>query len=84
MNLSVFEYVGVVGGWIDVFGYFFCWGCIFVMVEEDEGQYDEVVEIFWVFGVVMFICVNLFYVFGGFDLEYFVYVEEIDFCWWFK
>ena len=41
-----FEYAGAAGGFIDKYGYPFCRGRIFLSIEEDHGQYDEVCEIF--------------------------------------
>ncbi len=81
LNPSAFEYAGAAGGWIDRLGYPFCRGRIFASVEEDEGQYDEVEEIFWASGAAMFVRADLFHAFGGFDPEYFAHAEEIDLCW---
>lgn len=81
MNPSAFEYAGAAGGWIDSLGYPFCRGRIFATVEEDEGQYDEIEEIFWASGAAMFIRADLFETFGGFDPDYFAHAEEIDLCW---
>ncbi|MDZ7821131.1 MAG: hypothetical protein U5N26_04560 [Candidatus Marinimicrobia bacterium] len=51
---SSFEYAGACGGLIDRFGYPFCRGRIFDKVEEDEGQYDDVRDVFWASGAVLF------------------------------
>src|ERR1019366_9198311 len=37
------------------FGYPFCRGRIFLSIEEDTGQYDDVTEIFWATGACMFV-----------------------------
>ena len=42
-----FEYAGAGGGFIDQLGYPFCRGRIFQVLEEDKGQYDDTIEIFW-------------------------------------
>ena len=76
-----FEYAGAAGGFIDKFGYPFCRGRIFGEVEKDEGQYDEVVDIFWATGACLFIHAADFWEAGGFDEEFFAHQEEIDLCW---
>ncbi|MEZ5044314.1 MAG: bifunctional riboflavin kinase/FAD synthetase [Saprospiraceae bacterium] len=76
-----FEYAGGAGGWIDKFGYPFCRGRIFGMLEKDEGQYDQSSEIFWASGAAFFIKAPLFHQIGGFDADYFAHAEEIDLCW---
>lgn len=55
---NYFEYAGAAGGFIDQFGYPFCRGRIFDSVEEDNGQYNNVSEIFWASGAAMFIKKN--------------------------
>ncbi|MBK8699561.1 MAG: bifunctional riboflavin kinase/FAD synthetase [Saprospiraceae bacterium] len=42
-----FEYAGAAGGFIDAFGYPFCRGRVFDVIEEDKAQYDDVCEVFW-------------------------------------
>lgn len=76
-----FEYAGASGGWIDKWGYPFCRGRIFSVVEKDEGQYDDTREIFWASGAALFIRPNLFHEIGGFDGDHFAHLEEIDLCW---
>lgn len=76
-----FEYAGASGGWLDVLGYPFCRGRLFSESEKDEGQYDEIAEIFWATGAALFIRADLFKQLGGFDKEYFAHAEEIDLCW---
>src|ERR1035437_8445089 len=55
-----FEYAGAAGGFIDRFGYPFCRGRIFNVVEDDHGQYDHPIEIFWATGACMFVRSGLF------------------------
>ncbi len=78
---SHFEYAGAGGGFIDKLGYPFCRGRIFQVLEEDKGQYDDVLEIFWATGACMFIRSDVFHSLGGFDEDYFAHQEEIDLCW---
>ncbi len=78
---SHFEYAGAAGGFIDLFGYPFCRGRIFQFLEEDSGQYDDEIDIFWATGACMFIRSHVFKSLGGFDEDYFAHQEEIDLCW---
>lgn len=76
-----FEYAGAGGGFIDQLGYPFCRGRIFQSLEKDEGQYDDIHEIFWATGACMFIKSNVFRDLNGFDEDYFAHQEEVDLCW---
>lgn len=76
-----FEYAGAAGGFIDEYGYPFCRGRIFQHIETDNGQYDDVKEIFWATGACLFVRAELYHKFGGFDEDFFAHMEEIDFCW---
>jgi GT2 family glycosyltransferase len=76
-----FEYAGAAGGFIDKYGYPFCRGRMFLSVEEDDGQYNDPIEIFWATGACMFVRASLFHKFGGLDEDFFAHMEEIDFCW---
>ncbi|WP_289644586.1 glycosyltransferase family 2 protein [Maribacter aestuarii] len=76
-----FEYAGAGGGFIDQLGYPFCRGRIFQTLERDNGQYDDVKEIFWATGACMFVKRDVFWQLGGFDADYFAHQEEVDFCW---
>ena len=76
-----FEYAGGAGGFIDKYGYPFCRGRMFLSIEEDDGQYDDTIEIFWATGACMFVRSSLFHKFGGLDEDFFAHMEEIDFCW---
>ncbi len=79
-----FEYAGACGGWMDKLGYPFCAGRIFDTVEKDEGQYDELNEIFWASGAALFLRSRRFWELGGFDDSFFAHMEEIDLCWRYK
>jgi len=76
-----FEYAGAAGGFIDLYGYPFCRGRLFLEVEEDHGQYNDPVEIFWASGACMFVRADVFHQLGGLDEDFFAHMEEIDFCW---
>ncbi|MDP3642622.1 MAG: glycosyltransferase family 2 protein [Bacteroidota bacterium] len=76
-----FEYAGAAGGFIDRFGYPFCRGRIFNVVEADNGQYDQPIEIFWATGACMFVRASQFREAGGFDADFWAHMEEIDLCW---
>lgn len=76
-----FEYAGAAGGFIDYLGFPFCRGRILSEVEEDTGQYDQPVSIFWATGACLFIRAELFHETGGFDEDFFAHMEEIDLCW---
>jgi GT2 family glycosyltransferase len=76
-----FEYAGAAGGYIDRLGYPFCRGRVFLSLEEDLGQYNDNVEVFWATGACMFVRANVFHEVGGFDGDFFAHMEEIDLCW---
>ncbi len=76
-----FEYAGAAGGFIDRFGYPFCRGRIFQIIEKDFGQYDDISPVFWASGACMMIRSRDFHEMKGFDVDYFAHMEEIDLCW---
>jgi len=78
---NYFEYAGAGGGYIDKLGYPYCRGRIFDSIEEDKGQYDDRIEIFWASGACLFIRASSFKALGGFDNTFFAHMEEIDLCW---
>ena len=80
-NKALFEYAGASGGYLDKYGYPFCRGRIFDVVEEDKGQYDTVQPIFWATGAALFICLKDYRESGGLDGRFFAHMEEIDLCW---
>ncbi len=81
LRKKYFEYAGAAGGFLDQLGYPFCRGRIFQSLEKDNGQYDDIREIFWATGACMFIKKEVFGVLGGFDEDYFAHQEEVDLCW---
>lgn len=78
---SQFEYAGASGGFMDKYGYPFCRGRMFDTLEEDQGQYNSIAEIFWASGACMFVRASVFHQLGGLDTDYFAHMEEIDLCW---
>ncbi|MBQ8521326.1 MAG: glycosyltransferase family 2 protein, partial [Bacteroides sp.] len=80
-NKECFEYAGAAGGYLDIYGYPFCRGRIFDVVEEDKGQYDSVASVFWASGAALFIRLKDYREAGGLDGRFFAHMEEIDLCW---
>lgn len=80
-NRSEFEYAGASGGFIDKYGYPFCRGRVFDVVESDRGQYDAVRDIFWGSGACLVIRKSVYEEAGGLDTGFFAHQEEIDLCW---
>ncbi len=76
-----FEYAGACGGYLDKYGYPFCRGRIFDVVEEDNGQYDDCAEILWATGACLMIRSADYWSVGGLDGRFFAHNEEIDLCW---
>lgn len=76
-----FEYAGAGGGFIDLYGYPYCRGRVFNHLETDNGQFDDIAEIFWASGACFFIRSEIYNELGGFDEDYFAHQEEIDLCW---
>ena len=76
-----FEYAGAAGGYLDKYGYPFCRGRIFEVVEKDLGQYDTIQPIFWATGAALFIRLKDYWEAGGLDGRFFAHMEEIDLCW---
>jgi GT2 family glycosyltransferase len=76
-----FEYAGAAGGYIDALGYPYCRGRLFDTLEEDNGQYNDEVSIFWATGACLFIRKRVFEELKGFDADFFAHQEEIDLCW---
>ena len=78
---NYFEYAGACGGFIDKYGYPFCRGRVFDVVEKDEGQYDAVCPILWATGACLMIRATDYWKVGGLDGRFFAHNEEIDLCW---
>jgi GT2 family glycosyltransferase len=78
---TYFEYAGAAGGYMDFLGYPYSRGRLFDTCEEDTGQYDATVDIFWASGACFFVRKDAFMKAGGFDETFFAHMEEIDLCW---
>ncbi|OHX67829.1 glycosyltransferase family 2 protein [Flammeovirga pacifica] len=76
-----FEHAGAAGGFMDYMGYPFCRGRIMHTLEEDKGQYDDTIEIFWATGACLMIQSKLYHEMEGLDERFFAHMEEIDLCW---
>jgi len=76
-----FEYAGAAGGFIDYLGYPYCRGRILGVVEQDLGQYDEPIPVFWTSGACMLVRRSAYLETGGLDADFFAHQEEIDLCW---
>lgn len=76
-----FEYAGASGGYLDKFVYAFCRGRVFDTLEQDNGQYDNVTDIFWATGACLFIRSKDYWEAGALDEDFFAHQEEIDLCW---
>ncbi|MBP6197127.1 MAG: glycosyltransferase family 2 protein [Fermentimonas sp.] len=76
-----FEYAGASGGFIDRYGYPFCRGRILDKVENDKGQYDNEIPVFWATGACLCIRLKDYFEMGGLDGSFFAHMEEIDLCW---
>ena len=72
---------GACGGFIDRNGYPYCRGRIFSSVEDDKGQYDSVIPVFWATGAALMVRTELYQRVGGLDSRFFAHMEEIDLCW---
>jgi len=80
-NREVFEHAGAAGGFLDKFGYPFCRGRIFNVLEKDHGQFDDNRELFWASGACLMVRSDLYHRSGGLDPFFFAHMEEIDLCW---
>ena len=80
-NRTFFEHAGAAGGFLDRNYFPFCRGRIFDQFEEDHGQYDGEIEIFWATGAALMIRSEIFHRLNGFDEDFFAHMEEIDLCW---
>lgn len=78
---SKFEYAGASGGMMDVYGYPFLRGRMFDTIEDDNGQYNTVAEVFWTSGAAMFIRKDALHVCGMLDETIVHHMDEIDLCW---
>lgn len=80
-NRNFFEHAGAAGGFIDYLGFPFCRGRVLSNIEEDKGQHDTIIDVFWASGACFMVRADLFKKLGGFDDVFFAHMEEIDLCW---
>lgn len=76
-----FEYAGAAGGFIDRYGFPFMRGRLFFTMEDDNGQYDTEIPIFWSTGASFFIRKSVLDEIGFLDEDFVMHMEEIDLCW---
>ena len=76
-----FEYAGASGGFLDRYGYPYCRGRIFDVVEQDNGQYDMPVPVLWATGACLMVRSKDYWTAGALDERFFAHNEEIDLCW---
>ncbi len=76
-----FEYAGASGGFLDRYGYPFCRGRIFDVVERDGGQYDTPLSVLWATGACLMVRSRDYWEAGALDERFFAHNEEIDLCW---
>ncbi len=81
---SLFEYSGGSGGFLDKNGYPFTRGRIFFDMEKDEGQYDDVIDVFWATGACICMRGSALHLVGLLDESFELHMEEIDLCWRFQ
>ena len=76
-----FEHAGAAGGYVNGLGYPYCRGRVLWKVEEDKGQYDDIVNVDWTSGACMCVRTQVYKDCGGLDAAFFAHMEEIDLCW---
>lgn len=80
-NRESFEYAGAAGGMLDQYGYPYCRGRLFDIIEKDKGQYDSgPCDIAWASGACLTVRTDLYLKLGGLDPDFFAHQEEIDLC----
>lgn len=80
-NKNLLEHAGAAGGFIDILGFPFCRGRLFLSVEENNKKFDDTIDVFWASGAALIIRSTIFHKTGGFDPDFFAHMEEIDLCW---
>lgn len=78
---DTFDYAGAGGGFLDAYGYPYCRGRIWDIVEKDIGNYNDAIEVDWASGACMVVDGVVFHQLSGFDSDFFAHMEEIDLCW---
>ena len=80
-TLNYYEYAGAAGGFLDKYGYPFCRGRVMDTIEQDKGQYDEIIPLMWATGAALMVRAYDWRASGGLDDRFFAHMEEIDLCW---
>jgi GT2 family glycosyltransferase len=80
-NPGFFEYNGACGGMLDRCGVPFTRGRLFDRTEEDFGQYDKTVDVFWASGAAMFLRLKAVEEVGYLDDLFHFHMEEVDLSW---
>jgi hypothetical protein len=81
LNREAFEYAGAAGGFMDPYGFPFLRGRILSTIEDDTGQYDDPVDVFWASGAALMVRLDAYQSVGGLDEDFVHHMEEIDLCW---
>ncbi len=76
-----FEYAGAAGGYMDNHGFLFCRGRVFEVLENDTGQYNDDVAVFWASGGCLMVRADAYHRAGGLDDTLYAHMEEVDLCW---
>ncbi len=76
-----FEYAGAAGGFMDRLGYPYLRGRVFSTIEEDRGQYNTSIDLFWASGAALAIRKEALTEAGELDEDFVHHMEEIDLCW---
>lgn len=77
---TMYEYAGAAGGLVDKFYFPFCRGRVFSEIENSNIEYNDSSSLFWASGAAFGIRKTLFEKIGGFDVDFFAHMEEIDVC----
>ena len=78
---SYFEYNGACGGMLDSCAVPFTRGRLFDRAEQDLGQYDTSVDVFWASGAAMFLRRDALVEADFLDEMFYAHMEEIDLSW---
>ncbi len=81
IDRSHFEYAGAAGGYMDRLGYPYLRGRVLFTIEEDRGQYDTIVDLFWASGAALALRKDALIESGDLDVDFVHHMEEIDLCW---
>jgi GT2 family glycosyltransferase len=80
-NRSHFDYASACGGMLDRLGIPYARGRLIETVDEDLGQFDQPVDVFWGAGAALMIRTSLYLRAGGLEEPFFAHMEEIDLLW---